>query len=168
MDDWKQYTFYNEMLQNEDVVMKEDDNNKEDDLTNIKFHAGENQSHEIDGDSLCPINNDAQLKDLVVAGNFLNTKYCANNNRHIKLTCKEDEDFIILSDEAWNFLSDIYGGRDIPRYSIEADKEENATSSFFIEIYLKSVLIYILPKIKSHLYLKDPTTIYISRKATIK
>jgi hypothetical protein len=66
------------------------------------------------------------MKNLLVTENFLQSKVDPYNNNHIKLNCKEDEDFVILSDEAWNFLSDIYGGVDIPRYSIEAEKEEDS------------------------------------------
>ncbi len=42
---------------------------------------------------------------------------------------KEDEDFVILPDKAWEYLYEIYGGVDIPRFSIEADKEEESDES---------------------------------------
>ena len=32
---------------------------------------------------------------------------------------KCDEDFILVKDEAWDYLYKIYGGTDLPRYSIE-------------------------------------------------
>jgi hypothetical protein len=36
-----------------------------------------------------------------------------------------------------------------------------------IEIFLKKLLIYILPKVKHHLCLKKPSGVYISRKKTV-
>jgi hypothetical protein len=38
---------------------------------------------------------------------------------------KEDEDFVILPDEAWKYLFEIYGGVDLPRYSIELASDED-------------------------------------------
>lgn len=81
---------------------------------------------------------------------------------------KEDEDFVILADNVWKYLYKVYGGNDIPRVSIELQKEEeDSQSEFMIEIYLQKINIYILPKLRNHISLKKPSSVFISRKATI-
>jgi hypothetical protein len=82
---------------------------------------------------------------------------------------KEEEDFVILPDDAWRYLYDIYDGIDIPRLSIkiEADDGNTEKDEFMIEIFLKKLFIYILPKVKHHLCLKKPSSVYISRKKTV-
>jgi hypothetical protein len=83
---------------------------------------------------------------------------------------KEDEDFVIVTDPVWQFLQSIYGGQDIPRISIEIDKDNDSSvegHEYIIEIYLQKVNLYILPKVGHHLCLKKPSAIFISRKATI-
>jgi hypothetical protein len=47
----------------------------------------------------------------------------------LKTSCKEDEDFVILPDSTWKYLYDIYGGNDVPRYSIELATDEEDTSN---------------------------------------
>lgn len=87
------------------------------------------------------------------------------------MTCKEDEDFVILPNEAWKFLFNIYGGNDLPRYSIELASEDNSETSkkqYMIEIFYKKLQIYMLPKVRHHLSLKKPSGVFITRKATIK
>lgn len=54
---------------------------------------------------------------------FLRYNKDPTNNNYLKTTLKEDEDFVILSDEVWQYLFKEYGGTDIPRFSIEAEKE---------------------------------------------
>ncbi len=39
---------------------------------------------------------------------------------------------------------------------------------FIVEVYLKKLNIYILPKVKNHLVLKKPSGVFISRKGTIR
>ena len=40
------------------------------------------------------------------------------HNIHLKLSMKEDEDFVMVPNDVWEYLCDIYDGIDIPRYSI--------------------------------------------------
>jgi len=91
---------------------------------------------------------------------------------------KCDEDFILVTDEAWNYLFKTYGGTDIPRYSIEvssnepADTEDtqvatNADKEFIVEVFYKKVQIYILPRGTPHLVLKKPSGVFLSRKAKV-
>jgi len=94
----------------------------------------------------------------------------------VRNDCKENEDFVVVPDDAWNFLFDIYEGNHVPRYSIELTTEEDEgeeedkpprKKQYMIEIFLKKLMIYIFPKIKNHLCLKKPSAIFISRKATV-
>jgi hypothetical protein len=41
---------------------------------------------------------------------------------------KCDEDFILVTDDAWDYLYKLYGGTDIPRYSIEVSNVEPEAS----------------------------------------
>lgn len=87
----------------------------------------------------------------------------------IKTSCKEDEDFVLLPDSVWNYLFEIYGGTDIPRYSISLASEAPSDDiDFQVEVYYQKLQLYILPKNTSHLVLKRPSAVYISRKATVK
>jgi hypothetical protein len=81
-----------------------------------------------------------------------------------------------LPDKAWTYLFEIYEGIDLPRYSIELAVENNDNDGssdvptkrqFMIEVYLKKMQIYILPKLSNHLCLKKPAAIYISRRAKV-
>jgi hypothetical protein len=90
---------------------------------------------------------------------------------------KCDEDFILVSDEAWDYLFKIYGGTDLPRYSIEVpsgDPEEmgdgtnpSKEKEYIVEVFYKKLQIYILPRETPHLVLRKPSGIFISRKATV-
>ena len=59
------------------------------------------------------------------------------DNIQIKTSCKEDEDFTLLSDPAWNYLNEIYGGSDIPRYSIQmaSDSDDTEDKDYQVEVY---------------------------------
>lgn len=87
-----------------------------------------------------------------------------------------------MPDNAWKYLYDIYGGTNIPRYSIEVVEEVDGIQqeedegkktltavkkSYVIEDRERKLNLYILPKVKNHLSLKSPSGVYISRKATV-
>lgn len=57
----------------------------------------------------------------------------------------------------------------MPRRSIkiEADDGNSEKNEYMIEIFLKKLFIYILPKAKYHLCLKKPSSVYISRKQNV-
>lgn len=89
----------------------------------------------------------------------------------ISTKMKEDEDFVILPDSVWIYLFAIYGGKDCQRLSIQLNQEEDgedAKKEFAIEIFLARLQLYILPKVKNHLSLRKPSSVFISRKATIQ
>jgi hypothetical protein len=44
---------------------------------------------------------------------------------HLKTSCKEDEDFVILPKEAFEYLYGIYSGIRLPRFSIELRTDED-------------------------------------------
>jgi hypothetical protein len=46
------------------------------------------------------------------------------DNSHLKTSCKEDEDYVLLNDNTWKYLYELYGGADVPRYSIEAASDD--------------------------------------------
>jgi hypothetical protein len=75
-----------------------------------------------------PINDDEDLQPLLVDEPFLKHSNDYFQNNHLKITLKEDEDYVILSDEAWQYLFKIYGGMDIPRLSIEVEKDDDEES----------------------------------------
>ena len=95
----------------------------------------------------------------------------------INTSLKCDEDFILVSDEAWDYLSQRYGGQDIPRYSIEVASDESVvpegdtrtpkSKEYMIEIYYKQLFFYILPRKTQHVVLRKQSAVYVSRKATI-
>ena len=91
-------------------------------------------------------------------------------NRHLKTSMKEEEDFIIVSDDVWKYLYEIYGGADLPRMSIQVakDDDDKADPDYMVEVYLKRIFIYILPRVKNHLFLKKPSSLFISRTATVQ
>lgn len=82
---------------------------------------------------------------------------------------KEDEDFILLPEDIWTFLHSVYGGTPIKRLPIKIEKEEGdkTEEEFVIEVFLKKVYIYILPKVRDHISLRKPSPLFISRKATV-
>ena len=47
----------------------------------------------------------------------------------MKTSMKEDEDFVILNDKVWEYLFNIYGGNDMPRFSIETEKDDQTEKS---------------------------------------
>jgi hypothetical protein len=115
------------------------------------------------------INDEEEINKLLIDEPFLKHPNDEVANRHLKTSVKEDEDFVILPDDVWKCLSEIYEGFDMPRYSIkiEADDGNSEKDEFMIEIYLKKLFIYILPKVRHHLCLKKPSAVYISRKKTV-
>ena len=92
---------------------------------------------------------------------------------------KCDEDFILVTDEAWDYLFKLYGGTDIPRYSIEVSNVEPEASEtieasgtpgvkeYIVEVFYKKLQIYILPRGTSHLVLRKPSGVFITRKAKV-
>jgi hypothetical protein len=57
---------------------------------------------------------------------------------------KSDEDFLLLTDEAWEYLFKIYGGNDITRYSIEVSSDPTeeggkTEKEFIIEVFYKKL-----------------------------
>jgi hypothetical protein len=55
----------------------------------------------------------------------------------LSTSLKEEDDFVILPDVAWQYLYRLYGGNDIPRLSIEIEKDGEAGShEYMIEVYL--------------------------------
>lgn len=123
-----------------------------------------------------PINETPGFDSIVIEEAYLKHSEDARDTYQLKLDTKEDEHYVLLPHSAWLFLFDVYEGINMPRYSIElavdADEEgvDGANSKkreFMIEIYLKKVQIYILPKIESHLCLRQPAAVYISRRASV-
>lgn len=56
---------------------------------------------------------------------FLKHPHYLADQQHLKTSSKEDEDFVILPDSSWIYLYDIYGGIDLPRYSIQLTTDED-------------------------------------------
>ncbi len=62
------------------------------------------------------------------------------DNLQLKTSCKEDEDFVIVNDETWRYLHGIYGGVDVPRFSISVSTDPDVEKEeFMIEIFFKKL-----------------------------
>lgn len=96
---------------------------------NINLDKEDKQTVKLTDKDVGPINSDEDLETLLVEDQFLKNINDPYKNLHIKTSMKEDEDFVILHDKAWDYLYEIYGGVDMPRFSIEADKEEESDES---------------------------------------
>lgn len=72
---------------------------------------------------------------------------------------------MIVDDNIWNYVSDIYGvENDIVRYGIIVNEE---TEECIVEIYLKSILIFPIPNLSLFKF-QTPKYIILSRKETIE
>ena len=112
------------------------------------------------------INNEEQLEALNETEAWLKHP---NDNIQIKTSCKEEEDFILLPEEAWKTLYSLYGGTDVPRYSIAlASDTPSDDEDYVVEVFYQKLQLYILPKNTSHLVLRRPSAVYVSRKATVR
>ena len=85
-----------------------------------------------------PINNEEQVQKLQIE-NEPWLKHSADSVQ-MRTSCKEDQDILLLPDLAWKYLHDVYGGTDIPRYSIEAASEDdnndgNSDKQFIVEVF---------------------------------
>lgn len=161
---WKNYTGYDKVhLASETATNAETDNELVDELEKLHVHK-EADTKELPGE----INDENDLEQMLLDDPFLKHPNDYFENRYLKTSLKEDEDFVILPEEAWQYLYDIYGGTDIPRLSIEvAHDDETPNPEYMIEIYFKRIFIYIYPKVKNHLCLKKPSSLFISRRATV-
>ena len=157
---WKKYVKFEKVLKGlEETTQGQDDEDEGVELNN----------HQLTFKEVGPINSEEDLDPLLIEEQFLRGIKDPSNNFHLKTSAKEDEDFVLLPDAAFQLLKSNYGGRDVPRFSIEAEKEdEEQESMFIVEVYLKKLNIYILPKVKNHLVLKKPSGVFISRKGTIR
>ena len=101
---------------------------------------------------------------------FLKLQSDESDGLQLRTESKEGEDFVLVPDRAWQALYEAYDGSDVPRLSIElATDEEEAPQKkqFAVEVFLKKLRLYILPKVRSHLCLKKPSAVFVSRKASV-
>ena len=83
-----------------------------------------------------------------------------NLNINLKDNLREDDHYVILSPEIWDFLSKRYGGRMIQRVGV---KNENGDTS--IEVYLTKVFTYFFPMSQDNQHID---VMYTSRYTTIE
>lgn len=170
---WKAYTNYDK-VQDESLnvtMTTQDENELNDDVEKLHLHkeGHDEKKNMYPG----PINTKEQLESLTVDEQFLRHPQDIIHNQHIKPSMKEEEDFILLPHDVWDYLYDIYDGTDIPRFSIKIDKEEateegeQTKDEYIVEVFWKKIYIYILPKTRNHISLKKPSPLYITRKATV-
>jgi len=83
------------------------------------------------------MNSNEDLKGIIVTEQFLSLPGPDQEEEFQMLTAATiDEDFMIVSDEVWAYLHEIYGGNDIPRKSIEILQDGNTQKKeFMIEIF---------------------------------
>eukprot|EP00350_Pseudokeronopsis_sp_OXSARD2_P003695 CAMPEP_0170547770 /NCGR_PEP_ID=MMETSP0211-20121228/6101_1 /TAXON_ID=311385 /ORGANISM="Pseudokeronopsis sp., Strain OXSARD2" /LENGTH=322 /DNA_ID=CAMNT_0010852937 /DNA_START=359 /DNA_END=1327 /DNA_ORIENTATION=+ len=135
-------------------------------LNELKLEKEEEKESEF----LPIINSMEDVQPLLVSEQFLRHEQDPSNNLHLKTSTKEDQDFVIVGEEVWSYLKKKFKvANTIPRFSIEAEKEnEDDESQYLVEVYLKKIHLYILPKQKNHLVLKKPSPVFVSRKDSIK
>ena len=110
------------------------------------------------------INDKQYIKKIMVTELFL--KMEDEEQYHLNTSAKEGEHFIIVNEKIWEYLQSRYDGIEIKRFSIELPNDTDKRE-FAIEVFLKRILFYILPKKSRFVTLKRPAPIYISRLATI-
>ena len=66
-----------------------------------------------------PINETDGFSKMCIETSFLKHPLRIGDFYHIKTSCKEDEDFVIIPEKAFKYLDNIYGGIPLPRVSIE-------------------------------------------------
>ena len=86
-------------------------------------------------------------------------------NTLLKPNLKEGEDFMIVDEDVWSYVSLRYSSKnDIVRKGIMVNEE---TDEAIVEIYLKSVLILPMPNSPNHFGFNAPKTVILSRRETI-
>ena len=80
---------------------------------------------------------------------------------------KEEEHFTIVNDAIWEYLSTLYGGKDIVRRAVSKEEEKTEDEECFIELFPHEVKLYFIPKYQKY-SLDKPTPLLISRKATVR
>lgn len=84
-----------------------------------------------------PMNTEKQVEQLCEQEAWLKHP---KDNVQIKTSCKEDEDFVLMADAVWTFLHEIYGGTDIPRYSISLVSDTPSDDlDFQVEVYYQKL-----------------------------
>jgi len=85
---------------------------------------------------------------------------------HLLPIKKEEQDFVVLSDDVFHFLLSIYGGNDLPRVSVgvptSTDQED-----YIVETHLRYFKVVSLPGIKYNEGIKKSSKVYISRGQTV-
>lgn len=97
---WKQYTYYeaNQTPIETDAPLHED-------IQDIKLDKVKLSKKDVG-----PINSEADIEQLLIDDMFLKNVNDRYKNLHLKTSMKEDEDFVILPEKAWDYLHSIYGG----------------------------------------------------------
>lgn len=163
---WKAYTDYIQVMKTE-MINGGTPQGTEEAVAAVKDSVDGSKNLPAGSEALHPgpINNTEQLEKLDETEQWLKHNL---DTIQIKTSCKEDEDFVLLPDAAWKLLFEIYGGLDIPRYSIEvATDSDSEDKQFIVEVFYQRLQLYILPKSTNHLILRKPSALYISRKATV-
>lgn len=85
---------------------------------------------------------------------------------YLKNNLKEEQDYILVSDQCWQYLFDIYGGVDLRRFSIKVPKEDGGCD-YIIEVHLRKFIIYGLPHVKFNSMFNSPKIIQTNRFESI-
>jgi hypothetical protein len=76
---------------------------------------------------------------------------------------KEEQDYKILDQESWCYLYDLYGGVDIPRYSITVPTATEK-DDYIVETNLRKFCVATLPKVRFADAITNPIDFYVSRE----
>ena len=86
-----------------------------------------------------------------------------------KRTAKENEDYIIVNQEVWEFLTERYGvEHDISRKSVQVPSETPGNKDYIVEVHLRRFELRTTPNIRYIDQIKMPHRFYVSRSATVK
>lgn len=170
---WIQYTYYDAVKLESDLPESENPqgDNLADCLENLHLHKESLEEHQKYAPG--PINSKEQIQKLLVEERFLAHPFDPVNNIHLKTSMKEDEDFVLVPQNIWEYLHQIYSGRPIPRFTIKIDHIEEMEEGqkikeeLTVEIFWKKIYVYILPKKSQFISFKKPSAVYLSRKANV-
>lgn len=91
------------------------------------------------------------------------------HNVHLKRSAKEDQDYLIVSHQVWEALTELYSySYDLPRISVQVPTEDPDKCDFIVEAHMRRFEVCSSPNIKYIEKLKMPHRVYVSRSSTVR
>ena len=140
---WQKYAYFDQLPGQEGVHVSEEE----------RIHPGKIDNSDI---ILVP-----------PSGSFLpdSSNLTVWQNLQMKPNLKENEDYLIIDHDIWQYVSEKYGfNQDILRFGVKTSEE---SEECIVEIYLKQILVHPIPNGKLFNF-NGPKSITISRRETIE